>query len=160
MDAVLREYVPADRAWLVAAHGRLYARDEGFDDTFAPLVNDILAAFEAGHDPARETGWVAEVEGRSVGSIFCVDAGDGRAKLRLFLVDPVARGQRLGARLLEACMGFAQARGYRGMVLWTHAEHRAACALYQRAGWRCLRSEPVRSFGVDLTEQTWEIDFR
>jgi hypothetical protein len=44
------------------------------------------------------------------------------------------------------------------MTLWTHASHEAACALYRKAGWRLVRSEPVHSFGVDLEEQTFEID--
>jgi hypothetical protein len=44
------------------------------------------------------------------------------------------------------------------MTLWTHESHRAACALYAKNGFACVRSEPVRSFGVDLVEQAWERD--
>jgi hypothetical protein len=36
-----------------------YARDEGFDGTFEPLVARILADFADGHDPACERGWIA-----------------------------------------------------------------------------------------------------
>ncbi len=156
----LRLYTPEDHARLTQAHGALYARDEGFDDSFAPLVSSILDAFEAGHDPARERGWIAEDDAGPLGSIFCVDAGGGAAKLRLFLTVPRARGRGLGARLLQTCTGFARGAGYSEMVLWTHAEHKAACRLYQRSGWRCTASRPVRAFGVDLTEQTWQLSFQ
>ena len=93
-----------------------------------------------------------------LGSIFCVKLDEKTAKLRLFLLVPEARGKGLGKLLLQACMGYARATGYRRMQLWTHESHRAACALYTAAGWRCVASKPVRSFNVDLIEQSWEID--
>ncbi|WP_050661687.1 GNAT family N-acetyltransferase [Roseovarius tolerans] len=156
---VIRPFRPEDAAWLVERHGTLYARDEGFDDTFAPLVASILDGFVADHDPTCEAGWIAEAGGARLGSIFCVRLDQHTAKLRLFLLVPEARGQALGQRLLEACMTYARDRGYRGMQLWTHESHRAACALYARNGWRLVASRPVHSFGRDLVEQSWEIAF-
>ncbi|MEY8839728.1 N-acetyltransferase family protein [Cribrihabitans sp. XS_ASV171] len=154
---ILRPFLPEDAAWLVERHGTLYARDEGFDASFGPLVAEILADFVASHDPQRERGWIAEENGERLGSIFCVAAGPETAKLRLFLLVPEARGKGLGKRLLTACMDFARAAGYRDMVLWTHESHRAACALYRSFGWELTDSRPVRSFGVDLVEQSWKI---
>lgn len=157
-DVLIRPFSPDDTDWLVDHHATLYARDEGFDGTFGPLVAGILADFVAGHDPEREAGWIAEQAGKRVGSIFCVAGSPGSAKLRLFLITPEARGQGLGHRLLDTCMSFARDAGYGRMELWTHESHRAACALYARYGWRLVDSHPVRSFGVDLIEQAWEID--
>lgn len=153
----LRPYHPDDRPWLVERHQTLYTRDEGFDDTFGPLVDSILVAFASEHDATREQGWIAEEDGQRLGSIFCVSQSDTTAKLRLFLLVPEARGKGLGKRLLAQCMGFARESGYHEMVLWTHESHRAACALYAANGWTLTRSEPVHSFGVDLVEQTWTI---
>ena len=84
---------------------------------------------------------------------------DQTAKLRLFLLEPEARGLGLGRCLLEACMSFARGSGYAGMQLWTHEEHSAAGALYARNGWELVESRPVHSFGRNLTEQTWKIRF-
>jgi GNAT superfamily N-acetyltransferase len=159
IDAVIRPFRPDDTAWLVERHGTLYARDEGFDDTFAPLVASILDGFVADHDPTCEAGWIAEAGGARLGSIFCVRLDQHTAKLRLFLLVPEARGQGLGQRLLETCMSYARNRGYRGMQLWTHESHRAACALYARNGWQLVAARPVHSFGQDLVEQSWEIAF-
>ncbi|MDK3073861.1 GNAT family N-acetyltransferase [Sedimentitalea sp. JM2-8] len=157
-EVTLRPFLASDAAWLVKQHQTLYARDEGFDETFGALVADILAEFVAQNDPARERGWIAMEGERRIGSIFCVRAGPRTAKLRLFLLTPESRGKGLGKRLLKTCMAFARAAGYDDMQLWTHESHRAACALYAAAGWRLVDSRPVHSFGVDLVEQSWRID--
>lgn len=154
----LRPFVSEDIDWLVDRHATLYARDEGFDDTFGVLVRSVLESFVAEHDPERERGWVAERGGTRLGSIFCVSKSQEAAQLRLFLLVPEARGLGLGKRLLAACMQFARDAGYLEMVLWTHESHTAACALYRTTGWQLVASKPVHSFGQDLIEQSWRID--
>ncbi|QBF32446.1 GNAT family N-acetyltransferase [Thalassococcus sp. S3] len=157
-DVQIRPFTAADTDWLVDQHGLYYARDEGFDDTFGPLVASILAEFNADHDPMRERGWIAEGHGQRLGSISCVALSETTAKLRLFLLMPEARGKGLGKRLLATCMEFARDTGYRDMQLWTHESHEAACALYRATGWELVSSKPVHSFGCDLVEQSWRID--
>jgi GNAT superfamily N-acetyltransferase len=158
-DVVLDDLRIGDAGWLTMRHGELYAAEEGFDASFEPLVARILADFLDGHDPTRERGWIARAGDRRLGSIFCVAGpGPGLAKLRLFLLEPEARGLGLGQRLLDTCLDFARSAGYARMTLWTHESHRAACALYAKNGFSCVRSEPVHSFGVDLVEQVWERD--
>ncbi|WP_299621588.1 GNAT family N-acetyltransferase [uncultured Tateyamaria sp.] len=160
MDEVkLRPFEKDDLEWLVDAHARLYTHDEGFDDSFGPLVRSILEDFLAGHDPACERGWIAQEGDQRLGSIFCVRLTADTAKLRLFLLLPEARGHGLGRKLLGACMDFAKGAGYAGMRLWTHESHRAACALYARSGWQLEASKSVHSFGQDLVEQTWTYRF-
>jgi GNAT superfamily N-acetyltransferase len=159
-DVILTGLQDGDLDWLVAEHGRLYARDEGFDESFPVLVREVLGGIVAGYDPVRERAFIARrADGTRLGSVFCV-ATDARevAQLRLFFLMPEARGLGLGRRLLEACMGFARESGHARMVLWTHESHRAACALYAKNGWRLVRSEPKVSFGVDVVEQGWEVD--
>jgi GNAT superfamily N-acetyltransferase len=156
-DPRIRTATPSDAAWIAARHAELYARDEGFDDTFGPLVAEVLADFFAVHEADCERGWVA-VADRPLGSIFCVRLDDRTANLRLFLVEPAARGRGLGRQLLATCTDFARRTGYRRMTLWTHETHRAACRLYAADGFVCTDSRPVRSFGQDLVEQTWSRD--
>jgi GNAT superfamily N-acetyltransferase len=154
----LRDLEIGDAGWLIERHAVLYARDDGFDATFEALVAEILAAYIRDRDPALERAFIAVEDGRRLGSIFCVRSGAPCvAKLRLFLIEPEARGRGLGQTLLDACLGFAKEAGYHSLRLWTHESHRAACALYARNGFRLTESRPVRSFGRDLVEQTWEI---
>jgi len=154
---ILRPFRADDAEWLAARHGVLYAEQDGFDESFAPLVAEILAGFLQNHEQDRERGWIAQRGETRLGSIFCVKLDDKTAKLRLFLVEPEARGQGLGKHLLEVCITFARQAGYQRLTLWTHESHEAACALYQRNGFACVNSFEVHSFGQDLVEQTWEI---
>jgi GNAT superfamily N-acetyltransferase len=78
------------------------------------------------------------------------------ARLRLFLIEPKARGTGLAQRMLDTCIAFARASGYRRMRLWTHESHRAAGRLYARNGFLMTASAPARAFGQDVVDQTWE----
>ena len=158
-NVTFRDLAIGDAGWLIERHAVLYARNDGFDASFEALVAEILAGFIRDRDPAIERAFIAWAGDRRVGSVFCVRGEEpGLAKLRLFLIEPEWRGRGLGQRLLDACLGFARSAGYRRLRLWTHESHRAACALYARSGFRLIDSRPVRSFGQDLVEQSWEID--
>jgi DNA-binding MarR family transcriptional regulator/predicted GNAT family acetyltransferase len=156
--ATLRAPRPGDMGWIVQSHGALYAREYGFNADFEALVADIVASFFKAHDPARERCWIADIDGRPVGSVFVVDAGAHVAKLRLLLLDPSARGQGLGQRLVSECITFARACGYRRMTLWTQSILFAARKIYQDAGFHLVSTEPHRGFGEPLVGETWERD--
>lgn len=156
-EIMLRDLAIGDAGWIISRHATLYAEEEGYDATFEALVAEILAGYIRGHDPARERAWVAVRGKERLGCIFCVRGDDETAKLRLFLVEPAARGTGLGRRLLRECLSYARARGYGRMVLWTHASHRAACALYAAHGFRMVDETPTQGFGQDVIDQTWEI---
>jgi DNA-binding MarR family transcriptional regulator/GNAT superfamily N-acetyltransferase len=154
--AILREPRPGDMGWVVQSHGALYASEYGFDASFEALVAKIAAEFLTSFDASRERCWIAEIDGVPVGSVFLVRHSDDVAKLRLLLVDPAGRGQRLGQRLVGECIAFAQACGYRRITLWTQSILVAARKIYQDAGFVLVASEPHRSFGQSLIGETWE----
>src|SRR5262249_61537357 len=83
----------------------------GWDTTFEALVARIVADYAANHDPAREAAWIAEQDGRRAGCVFCVAADEATAQLRILLVDPSVRGQRLGGRLVDAWIAVAPRAG-------------------------------------------------
>jgi GNAT superfamily N-acetyltransferase len=147
-----------DAGWIIQRHAEHYGAAEGFDASFEALVIEIMDGYLRARDPSCERAWIAHRGAERLGSIFCVKGAEpGIAKLRLFFVEPAARGQGLGRTLLGLCLDHARAAGFRRMTLWTHESHRAACALYAGTGFRIVSSRPVRNFGCDLVEQAWEI---
>lgn len=149
---------PGDLGWVVMAHGQLYAAELGWDSTFEALVARIVADFAASEELDRHRAWIAEVDGRRVGCVFCVAADDTTAQLRLLLVDPSARGRGLGGRLVDECVAFARRTGYTRMKLWTNHPLVAARRVYLARGFELVEEEPHHSFGVDLVGHVYELD--
>ncbi len=143
--------------WVVQQHGALYAREWGYNAEFEALVARICADFLERFDPLRERCWIAERGGAIIGSVFVVRQSARVAKLRMLIVHPDARGLGLGRRLVDECVRFARGAGYRTLTLWTHSQLAAARRIYEHAGFRLVRRQPVQSFGKDLVDETWEL---
>ena len=148
---------PGDLGWVVMAHGEIYAAEFGWDTSFEALVARIVADYAAERDPKREAAWIAELDGRRVGCIFCVAADETTAQLRILLVDPSARGHRLGGQLVDACISFARNVGYRRMKLWTNHPLTAARRIYLERGFTLLSEQAHQSFGAQLRGQVYEL---
>jgi DNA-binding MarR family transcriptional regulator/GNAT superfamily N-acetyltransferase len=154
---LLRPARSGELGWIVHRHGALYAEEYGWGEQFESIVARIASDFLARHDPSRERCWVAEIDGELVGSVLLVRKSAAVAKLRLLLVEPSARGLGLGKRLVRECVDFARSAGYAKVVLWTNARLDAARAIYEKTGFRLIRSEPSEIFGPSDTEQSWEL---
>lgn len=150
---------PGDLGWVVMAHGELYAAEYGWDRTFEGHVARLVAGLAEIADPDRERAWVAELDDRRVGSIACT-AGDEPdvAQLRVLLLHPDARGQRLGVRLVDTCLEFARSAGYRRIRLWTTDVLHAARSIYVTAGFRLVKETPQRWCGADLVCLDYEMN--
>jgi DNA-binding MarR family transcriptional regulator/GNAT superfamily N-acetyltransferase len=154
----LRGLKPGDYGWVVQRHGALYAEEYGWDETFEALVARVVADYAQEHDAQREAGWIAEVAGRAVGSIFCMRRDERTAQLRLLLVEPEARGMGVGQALVDECLRFARAAGYARIVLWTNDVLGGARRLYERAGFALVGSNAYRGFGHDLVGEDWALE--
>lgn len=153
----LRNHKPGDMGWVVQQHGFLYAQEFGWDISFEALCADIVAQFLREFDPSCERCWIAEIDGKQVGSVFLVKHSDDIAKIRLLLIDPAGRGIGLGKRLVDECIAFARQCGYRKITLWTQSMLTAARAIYANAGFVHVATEPHSSFGQELIGETWEL---
>ena len=155
---VIRPHRPGDLGWVVSRHGAIYAEEYGWDSTFEALVAGVAKHFLEHFDAQREGCWVAEIDGRPVGSVCLVRKSATVAKLRLLFVESSARGQRIGTRLVDECLRFARRAGYKKVTLWTNSILDAARRLYEQAGFvRVKTSRPERVFGKELVFETWDL---
>lgn len=94
---------------------------------------------------------VAEAGGEVIGYTFVALEGSDYLALRGpagvihdIIVDPGFRGRGVGRLLLDAGLGFLQARGAQRAVLMTAEKNEAAQALFARAGFRRTMIEMTR----------------
>ena len=155
---VLRPPAPGDLGWVLARHGAVYAEEFGWDTDFETWVAAIVADYLRDRDPARQAGWIAEVDGVPAGSVFCVPADERTARLRMLLVEGWARGHGIGGRLVDEVLRFARRAGYQRIVLSTYDVLVSARRIYQAAGFALESQEREHAFGHDLIAQVWARD--
>ncbi len=159
-NCTIREFRPDDMPYVVAGQRDYYAAAYGWHGAMGPLLIDVTSDFVRDHVPGRSNCWIGELDGAVVGSVFCVDAGDGVAQLRLLYVDEAARGLGLGAALVGRCVDFARAAGYREIMLWTHSVLLPARRLYAAAGFRITETAVHDTFGKPEPGETWRLAFK
>jgi N-acetylglutamate synthase-like GNAT family acetyltransferase len=157
-EITLRDHRPGDMGWIVERHAVCYYEQDGWGAAFEALVADIVKHFLDNFDPKRERCWIAERNGERVGCVFVVQQSPTIAKLRLLLVEPSARGTGLGRRLVDECIAFSRAKGYKKLVLWTHSHLAAAREIYRKTGFKKLqRTEVHDTFGPRAVSEFWEL---
>ena len=156
---ILRPPRHGDFGWIVSRHAELYAQEYGWGDPFEGLCAQIVADFVNKFDANVERCWIAEMDGENVGCVMLVkDDVPGVARIRLLLVDPKARGLGLGARLTDECVRFAREVGYKKITLWTHSILTAARHVYEKAGFKLMRSEKHKSWGRPVVSEHWDME--
>lgn len=121
----LRLRALADSPW---AFGSTLAREEAFTDD---VWQERAALSAAGED--RVT-FIAEDDDRWIGMATGLMEPGGRLDLVGMFVAPAARGQRLGAALVEPVATWARGRGAARLHLWVTTTNEPALRLYRRAG--------------------------
>jgi GNAT superfamily N-acetyltransferase len=153
-------YLPGAIGRIVELHGAYYASHWGFGAFFEARMARELAEFVDRFDPKRDGLWTAAVAGR-IGGAIAIDgsrAGDGGAHLRWFILDPGLHGRGTGRRLLEEALGFCRRCGHRHVSLWTFSGLDAARRLYEQAGFRLSVERRGAQWGIEVTEQRFELD--
>lgn len=96
---ILREPEVGDLAYIAHRQSVLYEAEYGFGIGYEAVVSQVVAQYIDDYDQQLERCWIAECDGKIVGSIFCVNGGEGVAKLRLLYVDPHSARHGLGQQV-------------------------------------------------------------
>ena len=158
---LIRGHRLGELGWLIHRQGLVYNEQFGWNIEFEALIAGIYSQFQFAPDAPAKDLWVAEQDGRIVGSIFVMpsDGLPGSAQLRMLYTEPAARGQGVGSALVKQAVSFARNAGYERMRLWTHTNQEAARKLYAAAGFAIVETMPEHNFGKDLDGEIWEMRF-
>ena len=104
-----------------------------------PDLLDIPAFYQTGGGGF----WVAEAEGRIIGSIALKSFGSGQGALRKMFVAAPWRGKQAGVaqELLQTLLAHAREVGMGEIVLGTVEILRAACRFYEKNGFEAVALE-------------------
>jgi GNAT superfamily N-acetyltransferase len=150
--ALRHDLRPGELGALVSLHGTVYARECGFDSTFEADIARLLGEFIHARTELDRL-WIAEWEGRLVGSIAIVSHSERDAQLCWLLVDPSARSLGLGRRLITEAIAFCRHRGYEYVFLRNVRGLTAASHLFQAVGFEKVAERATDRWGVDMVEE-------
>lgn len=158
---VIRGHRLGELGWLIHRQGLIYNEQFGWNIEFEALIAGIYSQYQTAPDTPAKDLWVAEQDGRIVGSIFVMpsDGLPGSAQLRMLYVEPAARGQGVGAALVAQAVSFAREKGYERMRLWTHTNQESARKVYAAAGFTIVETMLEQNFGKGLNGEIWEMRF-
>lgn len=159
----LRDPAPGDLGWMVKRHAELYFAEYGWSGSFEGVCAQIVSDFVRNFDEKLEKCWIAVMDGERVGCVMLLKDDPSTkkaevARIRMLLLDPKARGTGLGQRLVEECVAFARAKGYRRVTLWTRSELTAARAIYAKLGFRKTGEESHDDWGRKAMSEFWDLD--
>jgi N-acetylglutamate synthase-like GNAT family acetyltransferase len=155
--SIRQHLLPGDVGYITYLHAVIYAPEQGWDHTFDSYVAIPLAQFAMRHSPLERI-WIAEKEGRIVGSVAIVKFSEKAAQLRWLILHPEVRGHGLGRKLVEEALAFSRKAGYSFVFLWTVSTLPAAAGLYRSTGFRETEKVTHELWGRVVTEVKYELE--
>ena len=145
----VREFAPADAEAVAAVILPIQQEEFGIPITLKaqPDLGDIRGFYRRGCG----NFWVAEADGKVVGTIALLDIGNREAALRKMFVTAPFRGKAHGVaqRLLDELVAWAAERRVAAIWLGTTAQFLAAHRFYEKNGFvEISRSELPPAFPV------------
>jgi DNA-binding MarR family transcriptional regulator/N-acetylglutamate synthase-like GNAT family acetyltransferase len=157
-DFAIRTFRAGDLGLLAARQSILYREEYGWGRGLEHNVSETVTNFLAGYREGRDQCWIAEVAGAMAGSIILTDEGEGLSRLRLFYVEPMARGRGIGDALVRTCLDFAREAGFTAMTLWTHTVLTSARRIYAAHGFEIVETAVHEEFGKPEQGEIWRLE--
>lgn len=154
-DIIIRTYKPGDPSLVCYFYYKLYEQQYQFNGSVEKyFIKGMAELFDC---PQGSQMWVAEQDGKIVGSIAIVKRGEHDAQLRWFGVSMDIQGMGIGNRLLETAMDFCRAHHYTDVILWTIDILKPARHLYGKHGFYMTETKPNDEWAsYELMEEKWE----
>lgn len=153
----IRPFQPGDVGFVAHLHGRLYDKIYKFGPMFEYYVMKGLTDFMMNTDGGNL--WVAEANGKIIGSIAITKSSESIAQLRWFVLDESYHGMGIGKKLMETALNFCKDQNYQHIFLWTVSILEAARHIYQKYNFKITEEKPNDQWtGTKLIEERWELE--
>lgn len=154
---LLRLPQAGDFGWVVQANSSLHAQENGWNEQYEALVAQSVADYLNSFDSKKDCCWIAEKDGENVGAVFFIKKSETVAQIKLLFVNPQARRLGIGKRLVQECTRFAKKSGFKKITLWTSSSFTVAKYIFEKEGYKLIKTEKHNSFGQELTGEIWEL---
>jgi len=152
--SIRTELRPGDIGHITSRHGVLYVEEYGWGIAFESYVAAGLHEFYSEFDPTKDRIWIAEHEGKIIGSVLVKSRGES-AQLRYFYIEPEYRGIGLGKKLWTSALDFITDRRFKSAYLLTTSELVRAAYLYTSTEFVLVEEKTTTSFGKEVVEQKY-----
>jgi predicted N-acetyltransferase YhbS len=163
MEVQIRRGGSADDVNAIARiNGEVFEPEYGMEPSFAADMAVQLAELRRSGWPRDGEGcWIAELDGRAVGSITLRNLGHGLggppSPLSPLPFPPKPPGTGVGRQLFDTVVDAARAAGYERLELMTFSDLVDAREIYSRGGFELMASEHMFRWGRELEWERWEL---
>lgn len=154
---LLRMPQAGDFGWVVQSNSSIHTQEYGWNEKYEASVVQTVADYLNNFNPQKDCCWIAEKDDENVGAVILAKKSETIAQLKLLFVDPKSRGLGIGKRLVHECTRFARNAGFKKITLWTGSVFSIARIIFEKEGYKIIKSKKQRSFGQDLIGEIWEI---
>ncbi|MEH7419445.1 helix-turn-helix domain-containing GNAT family N-acetyltransferase [Neobacillus drentensis] len=156
-EVSIRTFQPGDVGFVAHLHGTLYENTYKFGRMFEYYVMKGLTEFMLNTDGGEL--WIAEVDGKIVGSIAITKSNDLAAQLRWFVLDENYHGMGIGKKLMETAIDFCKKQRYKHVYLWTVSILETARYLYRKYNFTLTEEKQNYEWtGSKLVEERWDLE--
>lgn len=156
-EVFIRTFQPGDVGFVAHLHGTLYENTYKFGSMFEYYVMKGLTEFMINTDGGEL--WIAEVDGKMVGSIAITKFNDKVAQLRWFVLDENYHGMGIGKKLMETAIEFCKKQRYKHVYLWTVSILETARYLYRKYNFTLTEEKQNYEWtGSKLVEERWDLE--
>jgi GNAT superfamily N-acetyltransferase len=153
-------YRPGMIGAITALHARYYGAHWGFGLHFEAKVASELAAFLSRYDNRTDRLWLA-LDGEEIVGSLILDGGEPEAArtgahIRMFFLAEAYQGQGIGRSLMNRAIDFCDGFPYGRSYLTTFEGLDPARRLYESVGFRLVKEQRDRTWGVEVNEQLFE----
>ncbi|QIQ21402.1 bifunctional helix-turn-helix transcriptional regulator/GNAT family N-acetyltransferase [Zophobihabitans entericus] len=157
-DITIRhKLMSGDIGSLIHMHGWIYNKECHYPLAFEGYVSETFHQFMENYDEDKDRIWLAEHNGKIIGSIGIVKHAD-KAQLRWFLLDPDYRSIGLGKKLISKALNYCKQKKYFSVFLTTTEDQQQAISMYKKLGFVRTLEREIQTWENRLMEYTFELE--